>query len=192
MQQEPIEAGVDIETTGLEKGDHRIIEIYIGLYRGDRLLKEYSQRIDPQRSISKEAQDVHKISSADLVGKPTWKDVAPTVRAFLDKADTHVAHNAGFDMPFIEYELKRVNLLMPARPVIDTMQFTWATPDGKKPSLKELCLACGVEYLETTATGVGAHAADYDVRVMMEGLFAARRFGIVEPAALPVANLQAA
>ncbi|OCP21976.1 MULTISPECIES: 3'-5' exonuclease [unclassified Ensifer] len=172
---DPIEAGLDIETTGLEYGDHRIIEIYIGLYREDKLLKELNQRIDPQRSIAKEAQDVHKISSADLVGMPIWNTVAPVVHAFLAKADVHVAHNSGFDLPFIAYELKRVGLVMPERQQIDTMQYTWATPDGKKPSLKELCLACDVPYDPALA-----HAADYDVHRMMESLFNARRFGAVE------------
>lgn len=184
---EPIEAGIDIETTGLEKGDHRIIEIYIGLYRGDKLLREYNQRIDPQRSIAKEAQDVHKISSADLVGMPVWKTVAPTVHAFLTKADVHVAHNSEFDLPFIAYELKRVGLIMPERHVIDTMQFTWATPDGKKPSLKELCLATDLEY-DVNA----AHAADYDVDRMMQSLFQARRFGIEQRPVVASQNLQAA
>ncbi|QIG75702.1 DNA polymerase III epsilon subunit protein [Rhizobium phage RHph_Y2_17_1] len=173
---DPIEAGVDIETTGLERGDHRIIEVYIGLYRGDKLLKEFNQRIDPQRSIAKEAQDVHKISSADLVGMPVWSAVAPTVHAFLSKADSWVAHNGDdFDFPFIAYELKRAGLVMPEKPTVDTMHFTWATPDGKKPNLRELCLACDVPYDPSLA-----HAADYDVKCMMQSLFAARRFGIVE------------
>lgn len=191
---DPIEAGFDIETTGLDFGDHRIIEVYIGLYREDKLLREYFTRIDPQRSIAKEAQAVHKITSADLVGKPTWEAVAPKVHAFLSRADIWVAHNGeGFDKPFIAYEMKRVGLAMPERPMIDTMQFQWATPDGKKPSLKELCLACGVEYAETDQTGIGAHAADYDVDVMMQSLFAARRFGAVErPAQIAVENKQAA
>ncbi|TDW20486.1 DNA polymerase-3 subunit epsilon [Rhizobium azibense] len=184
---EPIEAGFDTETTGLEYGDHRFVEVYIGLYRGTSLLKALNQRIDPQRSISKEAQEIHKISSADLVGMPTWETVAPRVHAFLTKADVIVAHNASFDIDFVTYEFKRVGLVMPKREIIDTMQYTWATPDGKKPSLKELCLATDVEYDETLA-----HAADYDVSRMMEALFNARRFGAVEPAALPVAIQQAA
>jgi DNA polymerase-3 subunit epsilon len=184
---DPIEAGIDIETTGLEKGDHRIIEIYIGLYREDKLLREYNQRIDPQRSIAKEAQDVHKISSADLVGMPTWSYAAPTVHAFLTKADVHVAHNSEFDLPFIAYELKRMNLIMPERTVIDTMQFSWATPDGKKPSLRELCLATDLEYDETQA-----HAAFYDVDRMMQALFQARRFGIELSPVIAAQNQQAA
>ncbi|QIG69331.1 DNA polymerase III epsilon subunit protein [Rhizobium phage RHph_N1_15] len=184
----PLEAGVDVETTGLERGDHRIIEIYIGLWRGDKLLRAFNQRIDPQRSIAKEAQDVHKISSADLVGMPVWQAIAPTVHAYLSKADVWVAHNGDdFDFPFIAYELKRVGLVMPEKPTIDTMHYTWATPDGKKPNLRELCLACDVPYDPTLA-----HAADYDVHRMMESLFNARRFGAVEPFTLPEQMQQAA
>ncbi|WP_276122643.1 3'-5' exonuclease [Pararhizobium qamdonense] len=178
---EPIEAGFDTETTGLEYGDHRFVEVYVGLYRGTSLLKALNERIDPQRSISKDAQEIHKISSADLVGKPTWETVAPKVHAFLTKADIIVAHNASFDVDFVTYEFKRVGLVMPKREIIDTMQFSWATPDGKKPSLKELCLACDVNYDPALA-----HAADYDVDRMMQSLFQARRFGIVPPATMPV------
>jgi DNA polymerase-3 subunit epsilon len=187
-----IEAGIDTETTGLEYGDHRFVEIYIGLYRDEQLVAKFHTLIDPKRSIPAEAQRIHKITPADVAGKPDWETVAPKVQAFLAKADTHIAHNAGFDMPFIEYELKRAGILMPKRPVIDTMDYVWATPDGKKPSLKELCFACGVDYAETDQTGVGAHAADYDVDVMMQSLFAARRFGFAPPAIVPAQISQAA
>jgi DNA polymerase-3 subunit epsilon len=174
-----IEAGFDTETTGLEVGDHRIIEIYIGLWRDGVLLRKFHTFIDPRRSITAEAQAVHKITAADLVGKPEWKEVAPTIQAYLAKADRHVAHNAPFDIGFLEYELKRVGLQFPKRPVIDTGTFVWATPDGKKPTLQELCFACGVDYAVTSSMGTGAHAADYDVDVMMQSLAAARRFGFV-------------
>ncbi len=180
----PIEAGVDIETTGLEVGDHRIIEINIGLYRDEKLLRAFHTFIDPKRSIGAEAMAVHKITPAQLVGKPEWKEVAPAIAAYLAKAERIVAHNGiEFDMPFIAYELKRVGITMPKRPIIDTMHCVWATPDGKRPSLKELCLACGVEYAETSTTGTGAHAADYDVDVMMRSYFNARRWGFIEVSA---------
>jgi DNA polymerase-3 subunit epsilon len=172
---DPIEAGFDTETTGLDFGDHRFVEVYVGLYRGESLLRDFNQRIDPQRSIAKEAQAVHNISSADLVGMPTWELVAPKLHAYLSKADIIVAHNAAFDIDFVTYEFKRVGLVMPKREIIDTMQYSWATPDGKKPNLRELCLACDVDYDPALA-----HAADYDVNCMMQSLFNARRFGFVE------------
>lgn len=168
--------GFDIETTGLEIGDHRIIEVYLGLWRGEGApALEYEQRIDPQRSIAVDAQRVHGISSADLVGKPTWNTVAPKIQAVLAKADYHVAHNGeDFDVPFLEYELKRIGLKFPKRPLIDTMkQGVWATPDGKKPLLKELCFACAIEYDQAKA-----HAAPYDVRdTMMPAFFKALSWG---------------
>lgn len=163
-------AGLDIETTGVPHGDHRIIEIGIGLWRptDPKPALWFETRIDPQRSIAAEAQRVHGISSADLIGKPTWDVVAPKVQAIMNKATQYIWHNGDeFDGPFIEYEMKRVGLMMPKRPSTDTMaKALWATPDGKKPKLGELCFACGVPYDKAQA-----HGARYDVEIMMDCLF---------------------
>lgn len=172
-------AGIDIETTGLEIGDHRIVELYIGLWRPTgELVYEYEQRIDPQRAIAADAQRVHGISSHDLIGKPIWSTVAPIALKVIEKADGIVWHNGDeFDGKFLEYEFKRASLAMPARPAVDTMKNgVWATPDGKKPSLGELCFACGVDY-----DPAQAHAAAYDVTKMMDCYFKALDWGFFEP-----------
>jgi len=160
-----IEAHIDIETTGLLSPDHRIIEVYISLWKNRKKVWFYDQRVDPQRSIAAEAQRVHKISSADLIGKPTWDAVGPSVYEILTRAELYVWHNGDeFDGPFIKQELQRIGLVMPERPSVDTMlQGIWATPDGKKPRLEELCFACGVPYDKALA-----HAASYDVDVMSD------------------------
>jgi len=167
-------AGIDIETTGLLTPDHRIIEIYIGLWRDDKKIWQYEQRIDPERAMSAEAQRVHGISIHDLFGEPKWNEVAPTIQGILKKADVYVAHNGQeFDMPFIAKELERVGLQMPEKPILDTMLHAiWATSDGKKPKLSELAFACGVDYDPALA-----HAASYDVEVMMACLLKARSWG---------------
>lgn len=170
-----IVAGVDIETTGLLTPDHRIIEVYIGLWRDGNRIWEYEQRIDPQRSISAEAQRVHKISAADLMGCPLWDTVGPNVEKILLRADGVVWHNGDeFDGPFIDQELKRIGLPgLPARPAIDTMVHgVWATADGKKPRLQELCFATGVDYDPDKA-----HAAAYDVEKMMDAYYRGLHFG---------------
>lgn len=165
-----IVAGVDLETTGLEPGDHRIIEVYVGLYdlktRGKQ--REYLRRINPLRTILPDAQKVHGISLADLHGEPTWNDVASEARAVLESADLIVGHNYDeFDAVFLNHEFKRVGLPKLTRPSFDTMVHgRWATPTGAVPNLGILCFACGVEY--DTAK---AHAADYDVDVMMQCFF---------------------
>ncbi|RWI35502.1 3'-5' exonuclease [Mesorhizobium sp.] len=180
-------AGTDTETTGVPHGDHRIIEIGIGLWKPGNLKPVfwYEQRIDPQRSIAAEAQRVHGISHSDLIGKPIWTTVAPVVQKVLAKATHYVWHNGDeFDGPFLEYELKREGLALPKRPSIDTMsKALWATPDGKKPKLAELCFACGVDYDKAKA-----HGAGYDIQVMMECFFKAQSWGFFEDPAAEQVN----
>jgi DNA polymerase-3 subunit epsilon len=170
----PIIAGLDWETTGKFEPDHRIIEAYIGLYRGGKRIWSYEQRIDPQRSISADAQRVHKISSSDLIGMPIWSAVAPTINSILARCDFVVAHNGNeFDRPFAEQEMTRIGLTLTEKPWVDTMQDgLWATSDGKKPRLGELAFACGVEYDPSMA-----HAAAYDVDRMMECYFKGLEWG---------------
>jgi len=173
----PLIAGLDIETTGLdyEKG-HRIIEVAASLFDLDSelLLGKFTQRINPQRSIDPGAQAVHGISFDDVAGCPLWETVGPKVSALMRKCDLIVAHNGeGFDLPFVAHELMRIGAPVPNVKVFDTMlQGRWATPLGKLPNLRELCFACGVEY-DTEK----AHAADYDVSVMMRAFFVGKRKG---------------
>lgn len=172
MTQEII-ASLDTETTGFLMPDHRLVEIYIDLSRDGRSIFTYDQRIDPQRSIPIEAQRVHKISASDLMGKPKWETVGPIVHKILTKADRYVAHNAEFDIGFLKQEFARINLELPVRPITCTMEGAiWACPNGKKPSLKELCFTCGVEYDPSVA-----HAASYDVIKMRECYLIAKKWG---------------
>lgn len=185
--------GLDLETTGLlekdgKPGDHRIIEVCAQLWNADTKTRVFNfvQRIDPQRAIAAQAQAIHGISSADLIGKPTWEMVAPKLHAVISKASLIVAHNgAGFDEPFLNGEFERIGLPR-VGPWFDTMlEGRCATPTGAVPNLGALCFAFGVNY-DTEK----AHAADYDVEVMMACFFRGLdwgHFALPEPAALGVA-----
>jgi DNA polymerase-3 subunit epsilon len=169
-------AGGDIETTGLLTPDHRLIETYTGLYRGGSRIFAYEQRIDPGRSIAADAQRVHGISSADLFGKPSWEDVANDHLKVFSKAHMIIFHNAEFDWNFYKQEFQRIGKKLPDIPVFDTMtEGVWATSDGKQPRLEELAFACEVEY-----DPAAAHAAHYDVGVMMECFFKGLEWGFFE------------
>lgn len=159
-------AGFDTETTGLEPGDHRFVELFVGVYdlAGGRF-KSLLWRVNPERSIPAESQKIHGITLSELIREPTWDIVGPRVHTALTEVDFIVAHNGiGFDMPFVNHEFKRIGLPPINKPVVDTMlDGRWAHPYGKVPNLAELCWACGVDY-DTSK----AHAADYDVDVMVE------------------------
>lgn len=164
-------AGLDIETTGLSQTDgHRIIEIALAVHELDtgRRVGTYMSRVNPERSIDPDAQAVHGISFDDLIGEPTWGEVAAKVAKVLQRCRYVVAHNGlDFDLPFVYGELARIGQPLPEVGLIDTMlQARWATSDGALPSLEALCFACGVEYDRNKA-----HAALYDVDVMLECFF---------------------
>lgn len=164
-------AGFDIETTGLDQAEgHKIIEVALKLYDLDtREAKgSFIQRINPERSIAIEAQRVHGISIDELTHEPTWDIVGPKLAKIMNHCDYTVAHNGvGFDMPFLTGELLRIGAPLPKTRCIDTMlQASWATPNGKKPNLGELCYALEVDYDPEKA-----HSALYDVEVMMESFF---------------------
>lgn len=101
---------LDTETTGLDpRTGHRMIEI--ACIEIEDLLptgRHFHRYIDPERDIDPEAEKVHGISRASLMGKPKFAD--PTIcDAFLDFVGDCkiVAHNAAFDRGFVNHELER-------------------------------------------------------------------------------------
>lgn len=167
--------GFDIETTGLLKPEHRIIEACVQKFEVDPaqpelhcLLSTTTFRFNPQRSIDPKAAAVHKITLEMLADEPLWEFAAKNLCAILRDCDIVVAHNGfDFDFPFLIQECERVGVAVPEFVPFDTMvDGRWATPFGKAPNLRELCFAAGIEYDPTKS-----HAAEYDVNVMMKAFF---------------------
>lgn len=155
---------LDTETTGLVEPEHRIVQVYLSHWdlATRKRLGRVNQFIDPKRSMPAEAQRVHKIAITDLIGQPDWETVGPAIHAELARSNVLVAHNAAFDRDMLNMEFRRIGLPPITVPFFCTMENAiWATANGKKPSLTELCFALGVDYDEGAA-----HKADYDVEVM--------------------------
>lgn len=162
--------GADLETTGFkaEKG-HRIVEVCFQLWDTDKRAKvrEFSSLINPLRSIPQDASNVHGIYLEDLHHSPTWEKVAPAISKMLSVSKVFVAHNVGFDGPFMGHELARVGAAIPDIDTFCTMlNGRWATGNGKNPKLAELCWALEVPFNKDEA-----HRASYDVDAMMQCLW---------------------
>ena len=102
---------MDTETTGLDalKGD-RIIEVGIVEMVGRKFTGEKLHvYINPQRGMDDEVIRIHGISEAFLADKPTFDQVAPFLYDFMDGAEI-IAHNASFDMNFLNMEFAKVGL----------------------------------------------------------------------------------
>jgi DNA polymerase-3 subunit epsilon len=113
----------DTETTGLKPSEGDEI-IQIGAVRivNRRLLRHeaYEQLIDPQRSLPPASVKIHGITPEMLAGQPPIAQVLPVFRAFV--ADTVlVAHNAAFDMRFLELKEEKHRHGASIHPVLDTL-----------------------------------------------------------------------
>ncbi len=96
----------DVETTGLDpRNGHRIIEIAGVRMENGVILEQtpFVTFVNPEREIPWEAQRVNKISDAELKDAPTIDLVLPQFLEFA-KGTSLVAHNASFDMSFLEAE----------------------------------------------------------------------------------------
>jgi len=145
----------DTETTGLDARDDRIIELgcieMVNRFPTGRTFHHY---IDPQgRQIHAEAQAVHGISAADLVGKPAFHSIAEEFLAFIDGAKL-VAHNAGFDVNFINAEFARLGhpAVDPGR-VVDTLALARRKHPMGPNSLDALCRRYGIDNSRRTKHG---------------------------------------
>jgi DNA polymerase III epsilon subunit family exonuclease len=113
----------DLETTGLMAGSCRIVEVGAVRFRGDGTeLGRLERLINPQCAIPWRATQVHGITDRMVRGQPTIEQVLPEFLEFLGADDTVLlAHNAGFDLGFLNADLARLELMPPAHGILDTL-----------------------------------------------------------------------
>lgn len=145
----------DTETTGLDNRLDRIIEIggieLVNRFPTGRVFHHY---INSQgREIYADAEAVHGIGMAQLVGKPIFDTIAPEFLAFVDGARL-VAHNAGFDMGFVNAELARLgHPAIGSDRVIDTLAIARRKHPMGPNSLDALCRRYGIDNSRRTKHG---------------------------------------
>jgi DNA polymerase III subunit epsilon len=145
----------DTETTGLDANQDRIIELGgIELFNRFPTGRVFHHFLNPQgRPINADAQAVHGISMADLQGKPTFDAIAEEFLAFIDGAKL-VAHNAGFDIGFLNTEFARLGRpLVGSDRVVDTLAIARRKHPMGPNSLDALCRRYGIDNSHRTKHG---------------------------------------
>ena len=151
---------LDTETTGLDPNDgHRVIEIgcieMVNRRLTDRTFHVY---INPEREIDQEAIAVHGITNEFLTDKPNFSGIADEFIEFVRDAEL-IAHNAPFDVSFLEAELERIPgapsifSLMHGGAAVDTLSMAKEKRPGKRNSLDALCRDYKVDASERTLHG---------------------------------------
>jgi len=112
---------VDLETTGLRPGTSGICEIGAVRLRGFEVEEEFETLVDPGLPIAAAASAVTGLRSEQLRGAPR---PAEAVRSFLAFAEDSVlvAHNARFDLAFLDRETERLTGSRIGAPVVDTVR----------------------------------------------------------------------
>jgi DNA polymerase-3 subunit epsilon len=145
----------DTETTGLDSRLDRVIEIggieLVNRFPTGRVFHHY---IEPQgRQVHPDAAAVHGITNADLAGKPVFQQIADKFAAFIDGAKL-VAHNANFDIGFINAEFARIGLSsIGSDRVVDTLALARRKHPMGPNSLDALCRRYGIDNSHRTRHG---------------------------------------
>ena len=123
---------VDLETTGLRPGSARICEIGAVRVRELELEEEFDLLVDPGVPIGPAISALTGLRDADLRGSP---HPAIAVRRFLEFAGDAVlvAHNARFDLAFLDRETERLTGARLAGPVVDTVGLARRLLAGRTP-----------------------------------------------------------
>lgn len=158
MRNDQIYAVVDIETTGTDPKTDRIIQFGCVLVKNGEIINRFATDVNPNKMISKQIQNLTKISNARVQKAPYFEDIAPTLYNLL--ADTiFVAHNIYFDYQFLNHEFIRCGMPKLKIPGIDTVELAQIFLP-KEPSFRLMDLA-----ERFGLTHENPHQADSDAEV---------------------------
>lgn len=146
---------LDTETTGFKPSEgHRIVEIgCVELRNHVPTGGTFHKYVNPERDMPTEAFQVHGLSEGFLSDKPVFAEIVGEFLEFV--GDTKlVIHNAGFDMAFINAELKTLGFAsIPMNQAIDTVRMARDKFPGAQASLDALCRRFNIDNSARTKHG---------------------------------------
>ncbi|MGZ5827400.1 MAG: DNA polymerase III subunit epsilon [Xanthobacteraceae bacterium] len=145
----------DTETTGLDplQGD-RLVEIgCIEIVNGFPTGQTFHRYINPEREMPAAAFAVHGLSTEFLRAHPPFAEIAEDFVAFVGDAPL-IAHNASFDLGFLNAELDRAGkTLLDRDRLIDTLVLARRKFPNGPNRLDDLCVRLGVDNSRRTKHG---------------------------------------
>lgn len=110
---------IDIETTGLNHENDRIIEIAAATYEYGKKISDFQSFVNPGRIIPKDIVNLTGITQDDVDGAPSIEDIEGDFLRYIGYYPL-VGHNASFfDVPFLSAQLSRPidNLVVDTLPI---------------------------------------------------------------------------
>ncbi len=156
---------LDTETTGLDPYQgHRLVEIgCIELVNRIPSGQSFHRYLNPERDVPAEAFAIHGLSAEFLKDKPCFAEIVDDLIAFIGDAPL-VAHNALFDLGFLNSELERAGKILVARErLIDTLLLARRKHPAGPNRLDDLCARYGIDNSRRTK-----HGALLDAEILAE------------------------
>lgn len=132
---------LDTETTGLDPAaKHKIVEIAcVEVINYVRTGRHFHAYINPERDMPEEAFRIHGLSEEFLRQHKIFPLIASEFLEFVCSSPL-VIHNAGFDLKFLNYELKQAGFpSFESHPVVDTLHLARKAFPGSPANLDALC-----------------------------------------------------
>lgn len=130
---------LDVETTGLDSINDKIIEIAIVRFDKGKILEEFHSLINPGFAIPEAVTHITGIRDSDLENAPYWEDIRAKIQSYIQK-EPIMGHNIGFDIDFLSQ-----NGITIEAPLIDTYDLgRILLPREHSYSLEILCKKYGI------------------------------------------------
>lgn len=150
---------IDLETTGNspKKGD-KIIQFAACVVENGQITGQYSSFVNPGKEIPSFIEELTGITTETAAKAPYFFEIAPFIESLLEGA-VFVAHNAAFDLAFLQNELQQAGLAGFNGPVLDTVELAKILlPGADSYRLGDLAALAGIEHKRP-------HQADSDAFV---------------------------
>ncbi|NLC54808.1 MAG: PolC-type DNA polymerase III [Erysipelothrix sp.] len=150
----------DLETTGLSTQYDKIIEFGAVRIKNNTIIDKLQMFINPKQELSQQIMNLTKINQSEVNQALTIdKEIQKILNFFGDLPI--VAHNASFDIGFMEKAMEESNLGKLSNTIIDTMLLSRAiNPQRRYHSLGSVARFYNISY-----DNFVAHRADYDAEV---------------------------
>lgn len=150
----------DLETTGMNAESDRIVEIAALRIEVTGQQNTFHHLVHPGRRIPPAVSRIHHITDEMVAEAPRFQEIAPDFLNFA-RGSTLVAHNARFDLSFLQESLYRYGLPLWAGKTLDSLRLVRKMCPGLPSySLQNLRRVLA---LDAAGDALTAHRADDDV-----------------------------
>jgi DNA polymerase-3 subunit epsilon len=149
---------IDLETSGLEPGNARIIEVAILLMNSNgEVQEEYATLVNPGNG-QVGPTFIHHITEEAVLSAPTFAEIAGDILKRFENRII-VAHHAAFEDKFLASEFKRAGIKLPPIPALDTLWLTRQVVELPNYKMQTVIQNYGIEETDL-------HTALGDVRAL--------------------------